>query len=162
MKTLEEAKSECRMGWEKGLNCPCCTQYVKLWKHSINSAIAMLLIYMYHTKREWVHIMKETKFTTMYGIAQFWGVIIQKTKTPEDDKRASGFWKLTDLGVDFVTGKISIPRYLYLYNDKVIRISEEKCTIKSCLTKKFSYSELMGYDFDESSVPYQPTQTELF
>jgi hypothetical protein len=164
-KTLQEAKKELREGWEKGIECPCCTQLVRLWKHKLNSAIARTLISMYNISKgrndEWVHIMNEIHITTMYGIAEFWGVIEPKDHQKfEDDKRASGMWRLTEKGKKFVEGKILIPKYLFIFNNKVRRTSEETTSIKGCLGNKFSYSELMDRDFDESKAVVETVQQQ--
>lgn len=143
MQTLEEAKQFLRNNWEKGVECPCCTQHVRLWKHSINSAIARTLIAMYRKNgTDWVHIMKDIHLTTMYGIAEFWELIVPKTENDED-KKSSGYWKLTERGRQFVTAQIIIPRYKWVFENKVRRTSTDYVGIGDCLGKKFNYRELM-------------------
>lgn len=42
--TIEEAKQLLKDNWEKGIECPCCTQFVKLYKRPLYSAQAYSLI----------------------------------------------------------------------------------------------------------------------
>ena len=146
MQTIEEGKAYLRDHMSEGADCPLCTQYVRLWKHSVNSSIARTLIKMYRLRgRGWVHIMNEIGYTTMYGIAQHWDLIEPKEKNPDEDKRASGQWRLTVRGEMFVKNETSIPKHLYIYNNRVITESDDRVHITDSLGKKFSYRELMGY-----------------
>ena len=45
--TMEEAKQLLKDNWEKGIDCPCCTQFVKLYKRPLYSAQAYSLIRLY-------------------------------------------------------------------------------------------------------------------
>jgi hypothetical protein len=142
--TLAEAKADLRQNWEKGLPCPCCTQFVKLYPHTINSQIAKTLIQMYRLDKEWVHILQELKPSNrMYSLARFWGLIEARGDT--GDQKASGYWRLTPRGKSFVEGTITVPKHAYIFNDKVYRFDPEQENIREALGHKFSYSELMGH-----------------
>ena len=143
--TLSQARELLRQNWETGLDCPCCKQRVQLYRHKVNSQITKCLIDMYHIDREWVHILHELKPTNrMYSLARFWGLIEAKGDEPHNNSMSSGFWRLTDKGKKFVLGECLIPKYAYIFNDKVYRLSEEMVSVESCLGSKFSYPELMG------------------
>jgi hypothetical protein len=40
-------------------------------------------------------------------------------------------------------GKVAVPKYVYLYNQLLLRLSEEMTTIREALGEKFKYDELM-------------------
>lgn len=145
METILEGKEYLRDNWSEGVHCPCCKQYVRLWKHCINSAITRTLIDMQrrHKKgQEWIHIMHDIGITTMYGIAEFWDLIEPHPKC-EDGKRASGMWRLTSKGISFVDGFSDIPRYAYVFNNKVYDFSRDRIWVEESLGKKFNYQELL-------------------
>lgn len=146
IETLSEARKYLRENWEKGVLCPCCTQRVQLYRHKVNAQITKCLIQMYRLNGDdWVHVLQDLKPSNrMYSLARFWGLIEPKGDTPEDDKKSSGYWRLTSKGVSFVLGQITIPKYAYIFNDKVYRFSPDQVTIREALTSKFSYHELLG------------------
>lgn len=148
MNTIEEAKEHLRANWEKGVQCPCCGQLVRRWKHSLNTSLARTLIEMHKIRvkenREFVHIMREIHLTTMYGILAYWKLIEPREHFITDDhKKASGEWRLTEKGTDFVQMGVLLPKYVYIFNDKIDGFSEEQTNIKGCLGKKFNYEELI-------------------
>ena len=80
----------------------------------------------------------------MYSLMRFWNLIEPaEHKDFEDDKKASGFWRVTQKGIFFVTAKIQIPKYVYLFNNQKYSESWDTIDIKDALGKKFSYTELM-------------------
>jgi len=100
---------------------------------------------------KWIHI--PTEFTERkinvsnaeYSKLSYWGLIEGKPNEDDDTKRDSGFWRITPLGIDFVNGKCSTCRHVFLYNKKRYGSSDETTTIKEALGDKFDYAELMGY-----------------
>ena len=44
METIKEAKEHLRNNFEEGIDCPCCGQFVKLYKRKLNSGMAATLI----------------------------------------------------------------------------------------------------------------------
>jgi len=149
--TVAEAKIFLRENWEEGINCPCCGQLVRKWRHSINSSIARTLIKMLlvetKTGNRWVHIMNQIGITTMYSIATYWDLIepleYPKIDSLLDDKKSSGMWFLTEKGKLFVKGFITIPKYVNVFDHKLVGTEGKEVFIQDCLGKKFSYNELM-------------------
>ena len=63
----------------------------------------------------------------------------------DDTKRASGYWKPTRFGIDFVHGRAKIPSRGYFYNRECLGLDKSKLvTIQDVLRKKFDYSELIA------------------
>lgn len=126
--------------------CPCCGRYAKIYKRALHKGIAMSLIRLYNTggANGYIHI---SRFCTVAGgvdipLARFWGLVEQR---PNDDatKRTGGYWRLTPHGVDFVERRTTIPKYVLLYNNKLVGTEGRGVSIKDCLTDKFDYSQLM-------------------
>lgn len=151
METITEAKQYLRVNFEKGVECPCCTQFVKLYRHRLNSQMAKTLIEIYNISseenREWIHVLNEIKPSNrMYSLMRFWDLIVAAEYdqvNSYEDKKASGYWKITERGEKFVNNEINISKYVYLFNNRKYSISEETISIHEALGKKFSYSELM-------------------
>lgn len=155
--TLEEAKQYLRENFEKGADCPCCLQFVKLYKRRLNAGACRALILMYRIERasedfnEWIHVQQE--FASRFGLnansmdysqAQWWGLIESKPNEDDPTKKDSGFWRLTDLGRSFVRGTWTVYSHARLYNNKCLGFVGTKQDIKQALGKKFDYEELMN------------------
>ena len=147
---LSIAKKHLHDNWEDGTTCPCCGQFVKLYKRTIYAAVA----------RELINLTRLCEGTTnFYHITDFqvkragggdlakmeaWGLVEQQTNH-ETKKRTSGMWRITPYGRNFVFGLVSVPKYKHFYDGDVYKTSAEHITIRDALGKKFNYSELMGW-----------------
>lgn len=152
--TVAQAKQYLRDNWEEGIDCPCCGQFVKRYQYSLNVSIGLTLIKMYKLHKqgvEWVHVNTQIKPTSggYFSLGKWWDLIEQRSKGPEDDKRVSGYWRLTKRGEQFVLGAIDVPKYVEVFDNKRLGFSSDLVQIKQCIGKKFSYSELM---YGENSV----------
>jgi hypothetical protein len=77
--------------------------------------------------------------------AKWWGLVEPAAKDEKDeDKKASGRWRLTDKGRAFVIGRTLIPKYAFIFDNGCFGYSEAMVDIRDALKKKFSYEELMG------------------
>lgn len=147
--TVQETKDFLRQNYEKGCTCPSCGQFVKLYKRKLNSSMARALIILFNLSKtqEWIHsreITKNVNITGDFAKMAYWKLIEEKKKEGGEDKRTSGIWKITERGRQFVRGQIRIPAYVFIYNAKLQGFSDDTATIRDCLGKKFSYSELMN------------------
>jgi len=75
-------------------------------------------------------------------IARHWGLIEAKENV-DDAKQTSGYWRLTQQGIYFVQGELTIPKYVRLYDNEALSFEGEHLTIQQCLGNKFNYTELM-------------------
>lgn len=162
MTTLDDAKEWLRARFEKGADCPCCGQFVKLYKRSLTSTMAygLVLIARYFEAQpgeEWLHVNEylgrvcgpELDARIRGDVAKLahWGLIEREIGSREDGSDRTGYWRITDLGRDFAMGRGSIPKYVYLYNQRPITRSDPDratITIRDALRDKFNYSELMA------------------
>lgn len=150
METLVDAKKHLRDNWEKGTECPCCGQMVKLYKRRLNSAAALYLIDLLKKSGGKagvaVHITEIGKASTSGGsFAQLahWD-LIKPIHNTDTSKRTSGQWCITAKGVDFVRGTITVPAYTFQFDGKCLGSSDERISIKQALGVKFDYSDLMA------------------
>jgi len=162
--TLEDAKAWLRARFEEGARCPCCDQFVKLYKRKLNSTMARALILVYHyferpDADEWLHVPSYLNWTQALGDAaklHRWALIEPKGGIRDDGSTKVGYYRITDLGRRFVRGEASVPKYVYLYNQKVVNRSDAdttRTTITEALGDRFDYAELM------SATPESPGTT---
>jgi len=160
--TLEEAKRWLRARFGKGAACPCCNQFVKLYKRPFNKSMAYVLLLMSCYFRgdpveEWLHVpsyiaemvadhpRRAAAVRGDWAKLKFWGLIEEKPETRDDGSPRVGYWKLTALGRQFVARQVKVPSHVYLYNGEPLhRAVEEQITIDDALGTEFSYEEIMG------------------
>ena len=149
---LEEIKADLRLHWDdkQGVTCPACTQHVQLYRHSLNSQMASCMVAMYRlvstgqSDDGWVHVLRQIKpANRMYSLARFWGLIEPRGGSP-DGKKTSGYWRLTNKGINFVLRTETVPRYTHIFNDKKYKQSGDNINIREALGTHFDYDELMG------------------
>lgn len=146
--TISKAKQILRDNWEQGIECPCCTQLVKLYERKLNSGMAIFLIRLYKltaTNLDFVHASKVLEGTKSldYSVLKHWG-LIQDSNVQIEHKRKSGFWSITNKGTSFVRGEITVPMYVKLFSNELKGFSEKQITIRQALGDDFEYHELMG------------------
>jgi hypothetical protein len=145
--TLEEAREWLRERVDKGAKCPCCTQLAKVYKRSVHASMARALILMYRAggALDFVHAPTVTRrdSNTETGKLAYWGLLVEADAEREDGGRA-GFYKVTQLGVDFVEGRATIPKYAHTYDGRCLGFSGAQVTIYDALGKRFDYRALMA------------------
>ena len=162
--TIAQAKDWLRLRADKGARCPCCKQYVKIYKRVLGSQMARWLIWLVRTfeqlpeyaptmlanppaplrKIGWVDIRQSPVRGGDYAKLVHWGLVEQKQNNSEKDTKDSGLWRPTFRGIDFVHRRIMVPSHVYLYDNIKLKEEPRKIMIDDALGKKFSYSELMG------------------
>jgi len=154
--SLREAKDWLLGLVRKGVICPCCHQFAKVYERRVTSTMAAGLIQMYRMTRESprkpLHInqvIAACKYMTGPGdFAKLacWELIEEaQPATPDPSKSNQGFWRITGLGERFVLGDATIPTTAVIYAGNLIRLEGDFINIYQCLRNKFDYRELMGY-----------------
>ena len=148
--TIKQAKDWLRSKMDKGATCPCCNQFVKMYKRKLNSTMARSLVRLYHLDKfnsiyyHNVNIVKSVSESVGdFAKLLYWGMIEQKPNDDDKSKKNAGMWKITDKGRMFVEGKIKVPKHVNVYNSKPYGFTMEETDIKEALGDKFDYSELM-------------------
>ena len=149
--SLAAARNEFQLRIDNGgeARCPCCDRTARRYRRSLHVAMVVALIRLhkldekktgYYDVHDWGYM--KSGGSGDYAKLRFWGLIL-----PVDSRtyteNASGLWRITPLGKDFVSGSKSIPKYVYLFDNEKVGESEEKISIQQALGDKFDYRELM-------------------
>lgn len=142
--TLGEAKDWLRAHLKGGAHCPCCTQYARVYHRRFNSGMARVLIAQWRTHgRSYAHTARLVPGLREGAKCAYWGLMESEVERREDGGR-SGYWRITDLGQQFVLGEARIPAYANVYDDRVMSLDySETLTIIDALGQHFRYDELM-------------------
>lgn len=151
MHLVKDAKKYITENFEEGVVCPCCDQFVKLYRRQINVTMAKMLIKFYQMNQDeqrWYHISEITGSENTSGgdfaKLRFWGLVEEMEKDPDDtETRTSGMWRITERGKLFARGELMVERYARIFNQKLYRMEGEMIDIRHSLGKRFDYEELM-------------------
>jgi hypothetical protein len=134
----------------KGFFCSCCGGYVKIYRRSFNSNMALCLIALYrNTNGEFV---KVENFLTKHGYQRcgdfsylrHYGFIEAQKSKREDNSPRNGFYRLTGLGRLFVEAKEKAKEKFLIQNNKLLGFEGEEINIYQALGNKFDYNQLMN------------------
>lgn len=141
---LRIARDWTRKRADEGVDCPCCTQRVQVYKRKLNSGMARSLIAMYALARtDWIHVPTAIGARSREeGKLAYWG-LVEESPDPREDGGRAGWWRVTDRGKQFVLGHITIPMYARIYDGKVLGYDGAFVDIKAALGTKFNYDQLM-------------------
>src|SRR4029078_7026903 len=132
--TLLDAKKWLRGRFGKGASCPCCNQFVKLYKRKLDTSMAYVLLLMECYFRgdqaaEWLHVPSYISEMVAdnprravairggdWAKMKLWGLIEEKPDLREDGSSRVGFWKLTPLGKQFAAKQVKVHSHVFVYN----------------------------------------------
>lgn len=135
---------------KEGVECPCCGKQCRIYGRKLNSGMASFMIIMYkRSPHDWMYVRTWSKKIKCIDDIQVNAIngdfsYLLHWKLLEQKPQESGKWRLTSLGRQFVEGKVSVPRKLFLLNNKCIDQSDEQTDIHHALGNKFDYDELMA------------------
>lgn len=153
--TIQEGKAFLRENFEKGAKCPCCDQYVKLYKRKLTSAMVygLMLIAKAHPSKydkSWLHVEDYLKSLDIpasirgdIAKLKLWGFLLPAEGNREDGSPRNGYYQLTQQGRDFVKGRITAFSHVLIYNNSFRGFEGEQITVQEALGSKFNYDELM-------------------
>lgn len=149
--TLDEAKAFLRDNWDKGTNCPCCGQRVQRYNYKLFASSAFALIRLYrlgegeHHIKQFAEATANTPRAPHFAELRFWHMVEASTND-DPTKKASGYWKITDAGKQFVEGTLRVKSRILMYNNKFVGFApnSEIISIREALGNKFDYEELMA------------------
>lgn len=147
LSTIFEGKKHLRDHYEQGVECPCCGQFVKLYKRPIHVTMALALINLYKLGDGYHHMLTITQDLGLTGSGdfaklRFWGFIDEQPN--ETDKRTSGFWAITDKGKLFARNLLKVPSSVLLYNNTFQGFEGDHISIVDALKNKFDYQTLIN------------------
>ena len=132
------------------IDCSCCGRYAQIYRRRIHHSIARQLVELYGLgggrERRFVHgsqlIPKGNTGTGDIGKGRYWGLIEPMLRVSKLDN-ASGYWRLTGLGCDFVQAKATIQKVALVFDDKVIGFEGPEVSIQQCWDKRFDYAKIL-------------------
>lgn len=143
METIEEGREFLRRKRHEGATCPCCQQHVQVYRRSINSGMVRVLIDIARAAGAWVDIRDLDVRGGDYGKLRYWGLLERRPNT-DPEKKWSGFWRVTQFGLQFVHDQVRVQRHAHVYNGRVLSFSGDEVSIRRCLGRRFDYEELMS------------------
>lgn len=145
--TISDAKHLLRENFKDGIKCPCCDQFVKMYRRPITSAMAYALI-LFSTKnqKEWTHADRFFKTQDCppsirgdFPKLVHWGLL-------EKNDQEEGVYRMTEHGIAFVENNWNTYSHKLFYNNKCFGAPQDAkvISIKDALKKKFDYDKLMS------------------
>jgi hypothetical protein len=64
-------------------------------------------------------------------------------RAPKEHRGSRGYYRVTQLGIDFINGTVQVPKSYLEYNNGVWGWADEFITIRQALKDKFDFWELM-------------------
>lgn len=145
--TLGVVKVLMRPRVDKGLPCPCCKQFVKVYRRKIPGRAAADLVTLHRRHgNEWFRLIDALgqRHPADFTKLRYWSLIEPKQGRRDDGSERNGWWRVTDIGERFVRGEVSVPKYARLYDGRCLGLIGDPTTIHDALGKKFRYDELMA------------------
>lgn len=146
-RSLSAVRRELADQLEEGSRCPCCDQHAQVYRWSLYATAARALIHLYRIGRTDTFVeSKEVKLPgqgSRMSELRHWELVEQESERRPDGGK-SGFWCVTPLGEEFVLGRATIPRYVYVYSGRVLWVGGEPRTIRDALGRRFNYDEMMA------------------
>ncbi|QPX62164.1 hypothetical protein PBI_INDLOVU_49 [Mycobacterium phage Indlovu] len=135
---------EARM-YDEGAECPCCTQNVKVYRRKITASMARVLIDMHRDHGTgWVHLPSIRSAGQDEVLTRHWGLIERDAEVRPDGSTRTGWWRLTPLGVAWVTGRETVAKYAVIYDNRCLELEGDAVTITDSLGDRFDYGDLMA------------------
>lgn len=157
--------SELREGWNhiithKGGNCLVCGRWGKVNPRIINRTMARSFIWLCKEKlkrpnNKWIDVQgtapRSVLRTSQLASMKYWGLIerprVEHSKENPSKVKHTGLWCPTERGWQFYYGTLAVPRKVFVYNDHVLKESEELTLIKECFDNTFDYTSVMQDTF---------------
>lgn len=127
---------------EAGVECPCCQQFVKIYRRKLHREMATFLIRLvtrYQLTRGWTHAREldavgTRKSSTDASYLVHWGLL---------ERQGRGEYKPTYEGIEFAMNRLRVSKYVHLRNNKPEAFSGPLISVVDALGSPFDYQELM-------------------
>lgn len=147
--TRAELKAKLAAGQQ--VRCPCCDQNCRVYRRKLNAGMAAYLIDIvkeFEHLRAWVWVPGLTIYQSGYQRGDYsylrhWKLIESKPNDTDPTTRNTGMWRPTLQGIAFANRRITAPKYIYLYNNRLLRYGGNQADVVEALADHFDYAELM-------------------
>lgn len=127
--------------------CTHCGQPTSRNKHSIARMLSNILMAVRHFQVPF-HLQKDTSLTkNQYNNFQklkYWGLVAK-------DGCPTGHWYITLCGKRFISGEITIPKWVKTFNNRVVEESKEYVSVHDCQKLSTTYKQAKEYIEDRDS-----------
>lgn len=153
--TLAQVKEYARALAEKGVQCPCCKQRIKIYTRKLNATMAHVAILIWKRQgrgEKFFHLPTFIRDSglqpTVYGDTTklvHWQVLEARRGKSTGGGPHGGWYRLTELGARFVRNEVALPRTIRIYNDRLLKpkVMPTMVRVREALEDKFDYTELM-------------------
>jgi hypothetical protein len=142
--------------WNKAIEgeggfCPCCGKWGKVYKTKMSQHLALCLrwISTHGDAEGWVDVQNTApRFmlkSKTYTLLEHWDLI-------EPKSYRSGIWRATLKGQDFISGQISLPSAVHIYDNRVWGFEAEEISFRGCFGKHFDFDEMMSSQFKWANI----------
>jgi hypothetical protein len=133
---------------DEGVACPACTQFTKVYKRTLTSHTARIMIAMHRCHEngeEWVYLPGLGLGHADEAKARYWGLIEGRPdELRADGSSRTGWWRLTPAGRQFVLRMLRVPKYARIFDGDVLNLmAGETVDIDDVLGTRFNYDDLM-------------------
>lgn len=154
--TLDEARIYLEDRKRDGVACPCCGQFVKLYRRTLTSSMvwALLIVNDYFARPgcdPWLHV--EDYLKALPGLPapirgdfaklRFWGFIEKAPGVRDDGSSRNGYYRITDAGQQFANGVTVAPAAVYIYNNEFYGYDDQTVHVNDKVAG-FNFTDLMG------------------
>lgn len=146
-----------------GGNCRCCGQYMQLYRTVFNNNLARCLRAFYELDCEkrakwlringarirqgkapleeytgWIHVAQITRTKRELGLGIFHYSALARWAVIQSRSPKSGYWRMTQIGFDFISGAIEIPAGCYTYDNNVLGFTKRMLDFETALGLPYS------------------------
>lgn len=133
---VSDAQLELARSAEKGSNCPCCGQFVKRYKRKLTKTHVNYLLELYRIGKDdlerFIHVSELISKSKQFA-KTFSGEFARLRHFGLIESGGDGNWRITRKGINFIDNKIEMPKYIKIYNNKVLGFSREMITVRQIL-----------------------------
>lgn len=145
MNTLEEAQQLVKsgIGNKGGCTCPCCGKHCEEYRFSVTANMARGLHELYITPGS-LHLKDFAQGnsggynTFNSNVLKHFRLIQQEESVKKKPFNRSGLWSITTTGRLWVENALQIPKYVFVFDNKVSGFSDELWTWRDALRGKWS------------------------
>lgn len=155
MTTLAEARAQWHQVtiMNKGGHCPCCDRWGNMYRRPINKVMAGSIVWLARhgpAGGDWVDVPRVApRFvlaSNQFTIMRWWKLCERNAPGPGEDKKFSGFWRVTELGERWAHNLVRVPKHAITYNNTPLDFEGPDVLVSECV-EKFSYNDVMSTDW---------------
>lgn len=135
--------------------CPVCGRWGKVYRYRLTQTLALSLKWIADHGDEdgWTDVQKTGPRWMLrsktYPLLTHWRMI-------ESRDFRSGIWRVNEYGRRFINGADQAHRAVFVYDDRVMGVEEERVTFRACFGVKFNFDELMSANFNWANLAIPP------